>query len=88
MQPSTAEARGLSSCGPKAQEHRLNSWRTWAQLLHGMWDLPAPGIEPVSSAMAGGFFTLSHQGSPSYLFQSVLWASTSLLPKVLVERMV
>ena len=31
-------------------------------------DLPNPGIEPeslVSSALAGGFFTLRHLGSPS-----------------------
>ena len=27
-------------------------------------DLPHPGIEPTSPALAGGFFTLSHQGSP------------------------
>ena len=28
-------------------------------------DLPNPGIEPASSALAGGFFTLlSHRGSP------------------------
>ena len=30
-----------------------------------MWDLPGPGIEPVSPALAGEFYTsLSHQGSP------------------------
>ena len=29
-----------------------------------MWDLPRPGIEPVSPALAGGFLTTSHQGSP------------------------
>ena len=29
-------------------------------------DLPDPGIEPVSHALAGGFFTLSPQGSPCY----------------------
>ena len=27
-------------------------------------DLPDPGVEPVSPALAGGFFTPSHQGSP------------------------
>ena len=26
-------------------------------------DLPDPGFEPVSLALAGGFFTMSHQGS-------------------------
>ena len=27
-------------------------------------DLPDPGMEPVSPTLAGGFFTVSHQGSP------------------------
>ena len=36
---------GLSSCG------------SWAQLLHSRSDLPGPGIEPMSPALAGGFLT-------------------------------
>ena len=28
-----------------------------------MWDLPGPGIEPVSAALAGGLLPLYHQGS-------------------------
>ena len=28
-------------------------------------DLPEPGIEPVSSAMAGGFFTTEPRGKPT-----------------------
>jgi len=35
---------------------QLNSCGTWAQLLRGMWDLPRPGIELMSPALAGGFF--------------------------------
>jgi len=31
-------------------------------LLLIMWDLPRPGIEPVSSALAGGFFTTGPPG--------------------------
>ena len=54
---SVAAAHGLSSCGSRAPEHRLNSCGIWAQLLYGMWDLPRPGIEPVSPALTGGFFT-------------------------------
>lgn len=45
--------------------------RLWVQQLWhsnscpgGMWDLPAPGIEPVSPISAGGFLTVDHQGSP------------------------
>ena len=29
-----------------------------------MWDLPGPGIEPVSLALAGGFFTTEPPGKP------------------------
>ena len=29
-----------------------------------MWDLPDPGIEPVSPALAGGFFTIEPLGKP------------------------
>ena len=38
-------------------EHGLSSCDTCAELLHGMWDPLRPGIEPVSSVSAGGFFT-------------------------------
>ena len=48
---------GFSSCGSWAPEHRLSSCGTWAQLLCGMWDLPRPGLEPMSPALAGGFLT-------------------------------
>ncbi|KAJ8777491.1 hypothetical protein J1605_014381 [Eschrichtius robustus] len=35
-------------------------------LLCGMWDLPGPGLEPVSPALAGGFLTTAPPGkSPS-----------------------
>ena len=57
-------ARGLSSCGSQALEHRLSSCGTWAQLLCGMWDLPGPGLEPVSPALAGGFLTTASPGKP------------------------
>jgi len=30
-------------------------------------DIPDPGIEPTSPALAGGFFTTGHQGSPPTL---------------------
>ena len=43
-------ACGLSSCGARAQ------------LLRGMWDLPGPGLEPVSPALGGGFSTTVPQG--------------------------
>ena len=47
-QASVAVARGLSSCGLQALERRLSSCGSRAQLLHGMWDPPGPGLEPMS----------------------------------------
>ena len=43
---------GFSSCGARAS------------LLRGMWDLPGPGLEPVSPALAGGFLTTVPPGKP------------------------
>ena len=61
---SVVMARGISSCGSWALERRLSSCGTWAQLLHSMWDLPQPGLEPVSPALAGGFLTIAPPGKP------------------------
>ena len=55
VQASVVVAHGLSSCGLRALEHRLSSCGAGAQLLCGMWDLPGPGLEPVSLALAGRF---------------------------------
>ena len=33
-----------------------------AYLLHSMWDLPRPGTEPVSPALAGRFITMRLPG--------------------------
>ena len=43
---------GLDTCG------------SGALLLCSMWDLPGPGIEPASPALAGGFFTTEPPGKP------------------------
>ena len=59
---SVVVARGLSSCGSRALEPRLSSCGAWAQLLHGMWVLPGPGLEPVSPALAGRFLTTAPPG--------------------------
>ena len=59
---SVVAARKLSSCGSWALECRLSSCGTRALLLRGMWDLPGPGFEPVSPALAGGFLTTEPSG--------------------------
>ena len=47
----------LSSSRSRALEHRLSSHGAGAELLRGMWVLPRSGIDLVSPALAGGFFT-------------------------------
>ena len=59
------ELAGFRSCGSWALEHRLSSCSTQAQLLRGIWDLPGPGIKPLSPALAGGFFTTELPGKPT-----------------------
>ena len=59
---------GFSSFLSPALEHRFNSCGTWVLLLHSMWDLPRPGIEPVSPVLAGGFFTTELPGKPPSIF--------------------
>ena len=55
-------------------EHRLRTRRlsncgSRTQLLRGMWDLPRPGLEPVSPADSQ---PLRHQGSPRAHFNSLI----------------
>ena len=48
----------------RLQMRRLSSCCSRAQLLRGMWDLPRPGLGPVSPALAGGFSTTAPPGKP------------------------
>ena len=48
----------------RLQMRRLSNCGSRAQLLRGMWDLPGPGLEPVSPALAGGFLTTAPPGKP------------------------
>ena len=71
-------ARAFSSCGERGpltiaaslvvehrlQTRRLSSCGSRAQLLRGMWDLPRPGLEPVSPALVGRFLTTAPPGKP------------------------
>ena len=64
IQASVVAACGLSSCVSWSLEHRLRSYGTQGQLLCSIWDLPEPGIEPVSPELAGRFFTTDPSGNP------------------------
>ena len=63
-------ARGpLTIAASLVAEHRLQTRRlsncgSRAQLLRSMWDLPRPGLEPMSPALAGGFSTTAPPGKP------------------------
>ena len=66
----------IAVCGPPTvtaslvAEHRLQTRRlsncgSRAQLLRGMWDLPRPGLEPMSPALAGRLSTTAPPGNAS-----------------------
>ena len=55
---------------------RLSSCGAQACLLCSMWDLPRPGIEPISPALAGGFLTTAPPG------KSLPWLADDGLPQV------
>ena len=77
---STGSGRaGFSGCG------------AWAWLLRGMWDLPRPGLKPVSPALGGRFPTTAPPGKPpqpifklSYYFYygvvGILYTFGSIIP--------
>ena len=48
----------------RLQTHRLSSCGSRAHLLRGMWDLPRPGLKPVSPALSGRFSTTAPPGKP------------------------
>ena len=71
----------------RLQMRRLSNCGSRAQLLHSMWDLPRPGLEPVSPALAGRFSTTAPPGKPCFnifilsLFKSFL-GNKSYYPKL------
>ena len=68
-----AVRRPLTIAASLVAEHRLQTRRlsncgSRAQLLRGMWDLPRPGLEPVSPALAGRLSTTVPPGKPHRAF--------------------
>ena len=53
----TSHGSGVSCCGSWVLELRLRSYGTQAYFPQGLWDLPRPGIEPVSPALQWRFLT-------------------------------
>ena len=61
--------RPLTIAASLVAEHRLQTCRlsscgSWAQLLRSIWDLPRPGLKPVSPALAGRLSTTVPPGKP------------------------
>ena len=52
----------------RLQTRRLSNCGSRAQSLRGMWDLPRPGLEPVSPALAGRPPTTAPPGKPLIYF--------------------
>ena len=69
----------FSCCGAQALQRGLSSCRAQAPLLQGMWDLPQPGIKPMSPALVGGFLTIGPPGKFKY-FPSCGFKTTHFLP--------
>ena len=72
----------LTIAASPAAEHRLQTRRlsncgSRAQPLRGMWDLPRPGLEPVSPALAGRLSTTAPPGKSRSV---VLFKSGNELP--------
>ena len=66
----------------RLQTRRLSSCGSRAQLLRGMWDPPRPGLEPVSTALAGRFSTTAPPGKPAYNIKWGYKADFSLISKL------
>ena len=78
----------IAVCGPltiaaslvaehRLQTRRLSNCGSWAQSLRGMWDLPRPGLEPVSPAPAGRLSTTAPPGKPPSQFDGAAGGSLS-----------
>ena len=74
---SSSRCTALSLLRPLVAEHRLQTHRlsncgSRAQPLRGTWDLPRPGLEPVSPALAGRLSTTAPPGKPVNAFLMVI----------------
>ena len=45
-----------------------------------MWDLPGPGLEPVSPELAGGFLTTAPPGKPGFgILEGGFWSDGTVV---------
>ena len=68
----TSHSGGFSCCGVHALGARASAVVTRGLLFAwGMWNLPGPGIEPMSSALAGGLLATVQPGKSHTLFYAL-----------------
>ena len=67
----------------RLQTRRLSSRGSRAQLLRGMWDLPRPGLEPVSPALAG---RLSPTAPPGQPHPGAFWKPHWVTERILLKK--
>ena len=65
---SHCEAQALSMWASVVAAWALSSCGTQAWIFHSMWNLPGPGIEPVSTTLAGGFLFTVPPGNSSQAY--------------------
>ena len=63
----------------RLQTRRLSNCGSRAQPLHGMWDPPRPGLEPMSPALAGRLSTTAPPGEPYCLILKYTQTTKNLL---------
>ena len=64
----------------RLQTCRLSSCGSRAQLLPGRWDLPRPGLEPVSPALAGRFSTTAPPGKHRCIYFRIMCLFKTKVP--------
>ena len=65
--------------GHRLQTRRLSNCGSRAQPLRGTWDLPRPGFEPASPALAGRFSTTAPPGKPLCMFFASVYSPVKWL---------
>ena len=75
----------VAACGV---ERRLSSCGSWAPLLLGLWDLPRPGIKPVSPALVGELlFTLPPGKSATFFICKISYGTFYSFTNLLIDTL-
>ena len=72
-------------CGAQAPADGLNSRGSQALLLHGMWDLPGPGIEHVSYCPLAGRLVITGPPGTPHKYITYVQSSFHRTPLVCVD---